>query len=212
MTDGGPAGPRIALIDHGAGNMVSMHRSLTVTGAVVTVVTNSTSDLAEFDGAVLPGVGATGPAMSTLNRTGLSDQIRSFDGPLLAVCVGMQVLFEYSEEDRTEGLALLGGVVTKLRATPLPHMGWNDVDNSRDSIVGSQAQSEPFYFVHSFAVTNIEQPDAIGTTVYGDQRFVSAVQHNNIVGLQFHPERSSHAGLRVIGAFVNSTRLARRVA
>lgn len=213
MTDSGSVGtPRIALIDHGAGNMVSMHRALKVSGAAVTVVTDATSDLNGFDGAVLPGVGATGPAMATLNRNGLSDQIRNFDRPLLAVCVGMQVLFDFSEEDRTIGLGLLPGVVTRLKASPLPHMGWNDVEHSQASVFGSRSHSTPFYFVHSFALTDTTHEDVIGTTTYGEQTFVSAVRRDNIVGLQFHPERSSDAGLRVIGAFVSSTGLARRVA
>jgi glutamine amidotransferase len=192
--------------------MVSMHRALTVTGAVVSVVTDGDYDLSTFDGAVLPGVGATGPAMATLNRTGLSGQIQDLERPLLAVCVGMQVLFEFSEEDRTPGLGLLDGTVTRLRTTPLPHMGWNDVTFEKDSILGDRTRSTPFYFVHSFAVTDTAHRDVIGTTTYGDQTFVSAVRRNHIVGLQFHPERSSDAGLDVIRSFVSSTRLARRVA
>jgi len=191
--------------------MVSMARALAVAGADVTVVTDGSHDLSSFDGAVLPGVGATGPAMATLTRTGLSDQIRNFDGPLLAVCVGMQVLFEFSEEDRTNGLALLPGIVTKLETTPLPHMGWNDVVYDRDPLLGGD-QATPFYFVHSFALRDIDHPDAAGTTSYGHETFVSVVRRGNIVGLQFHPERSSAAGLKLIDAWVDSTQLARRVA
>lgn len=213
MSDSAALGsPRIALIDHGAGNMVSMHRALSVSGADVTVVTDGSTELAQFDGAVLPGVGATGPAMATLTRNGLVSQIRGFDRPLLAVCVGMQLLFEFSEEDRTHGLGLLPGVVKKLQAKPLPHMGWNDVAHGADPVLGHQSQSTPFYFVHSFALTDTSHSHVIGTTPYGGQTFVSAVRSGNVTGLQFHPERSADAGLGVIDSFVDSTQMVQRVA
>lgn len=189
-----------------------MHRALIVSGANVEVVTNGSADLDRFDGVVLPGVGATGPAMATLSRNGLVEPIRQFRGPLLAVCVGMQVLFDYSVEDDTVGLQLLAGTVRKLTSLPLPHMGWNDVEHEADPLFGAAHGGTPFYFVHSFALDDASHPDAIGTTTYGDQTFVSAVRSNNIVGLQFHPERSSDAGLSLIATFVDSTIEARRVA
>ena len=192
--------------------MVSMRRALIVSGADVEVVTDGSSDLDSFDGVVLPGVGATGPAMATLTRNHLVDPIRQFRGPLLAVCVGMQVLFDYSVEDNTVGLQLVPGTVRKLTSTPLPHMGWNDVEYEADPLLGAVRGRTPFYFVHSFALDDASHPDAIGTTTYGHQTFVSAVRHGNIVGLQFHPERSSDAGLSVIATFVDSTIEARRVA
>lgn len=151
-----------------------MHRALIVSGANVEVVTNGSADLDRFDGVVLPGVGATGPAMATLSRNGLVEPIRQFRGPLLAVCVGMQVLFDYSVEDDTVGLQLLAGTVRKLTSLPLPHMGWNDVEHEADPLFGAAHGGTPFYFVHSFALDDASHPDAIGTTTYGDQTFVSA--------------------------------------
>ncbi len=192
--------------------MVSMHRALSTSGAIVTVVTDGDTDLDAFDGAVLPGVGATGPAMATLKRNGLVDPIQAFRGPLLAVCVGMQILFEFSQEDATPGLAIVPGVVQKLDASPLPHMGWNDVDHLPDPLFGNEVGTAPFYFVHSFAVVGDDHPFAVGTTTYGDSTFVAAVRRDNVVGLQFHPERSSDAGLNVIRAFVESASVVRRVA
>lgn len=203
--------PTIALIDHGAGNMVSMERALAVSGASVAIVTDGSIGLDRYDGVVLPGVGATGPAMATLHERGLVAPISSYQGPLLAVCVGMQVLFEYSREDATRCLGLIPGTVRKLTGRPLPHMGWNDVTHGPDPVLGSGGPT-PFYFVHSFALTEIDDSSVVGTTTYGDQTFASAVRRDNIFGVQFHPERSSDAGLAVIGSFVAATAGARRVA
>ncbi len=206
-----PDSPTIALIDHGAGNMVSMERALVVSGAQVAIVTDGSVGLDRYDGVVLPGVGATGPAMATLHERGLVAPISTYQGPLLAVCVGMQVLFEYSLEDATRCLALIPGTVRRLTGTPLPHMGWNDVTHGPDAVLGSGGPT-PFYFVHSFALTEVDNSCVVGTTTYGDQTFASAVRRDNIFGVQFHPERSAEAGLAVIGSFVATTVGARRVA
>ena len=202
--------PSIAVVDHGAGNLVSMARGLTVSGADVTIVDSSTA-LDRFDGVVLPGVGATAPAMRTLVRTGLDRELRDYRGPLLAVCVGMQLLFEYSEEDGTDGLGILPGVVTRLAAKPLPHMGWNDVRHSGDPFLPSN-RSATFYFVHSYALTDTSHPAVTATTTYGDRDFVSAVRSGRVFGTQFHPERSGDDGLALLDAFLSSTREVRRVA
>lgn len=192
--------------------MVSMHRALTASGAVVTVLTDGDTDLSTFDAAVLPGVGATGPAMATLRRNGLIEPIRNYRRPLLAVCVGMQILFEFSQEDRTNCLSMIPGVVKKLKASPLPHMGWNDVHHVADPLFGQTTGSAPFYFVHSFAVVDDEHPNRVATTQYQGTSFLSAVRHDKVVGLQFHPERSSDGGIGVIRSFVESASVIRRVA
>jgi imidazole glycerol-phosphate synthase subunit HisH len=195
----------VAVIDHGAGNLVSMAQALTRCGAVVTVV-DTADDLGRFDGVVLPGVGATGPAMRTLERTGLAEALRSFEGPLLGVCVGMQLLFEVSHEDGTRCLGLIPGEVRRLMASPLPHMGWNDVEHDATAPFSGIPSGTLFYFVHSFAPVPADDGVVIATTTYGNDRFASAVRRDGVIGVQFHPERSGSAGLTLLGGFVEGCR------
>ena len=145
---------RIAVIDHGAGNLVSMEQALRRVGAEPVRIGEGT-DLSAFDGVVLPGVGATGAAMRTLTQRDLVEPVMSYGGPLLGVCVGMQLLFEHSDEDDNPCLGLLPGGVTRLDASPLPHMGWNEVDGSADPLLAGIGAGRTFYFVHSYA----GQPD-----------------------------------------------------
>jgi imidazole glycerol-phosphate synthase subunit HisH len=202
---------RIALIDHGAGNLVSMERALRRTGALVSIVEGA-FDTAAFDGLVLPGVGATGPAMRTLRRTGLVDSIRGFEGPLLGVCVGMQLLFDRSREDATTCLGLIDGVVRPIDASPLPHMGWNDVHHDGAEPFGAVPAGALAYFVHSFAA-HPSDPDVVAaTTTYGTDTFASAVRLGNVLGVQFHPERSGATGLSVLEGFVSMCRMQARAA
>jgi glutamine amidotransferase len=191
--------PRILVVDHGAGNLVSIAQGLRATGAEV-VVTADPGEVEGADGLVLPGVGATATVMEGIGEGGWIDPIRRLQIPLLGICVGMQVLFDYSEEDDAVCLGLLAGVVRKLTDAPrLPHIGWNDVSGSPGLLQGTDGV---FYFVHSFAPVP-DDPDVItGFTEYGDV-FVSAVSQGNWHGVQFHPERSGPAGLRVLSNFVS---------
>jgi glutamine amidotransferase len=202
---------RIAVVDHGAGNLVSMEQALVRAGAEPERITRG-CDLGAYDGVVLPGVGATGPAMRTLDRTGLTDAILAYDGPLLAVCVGMQLLFDESHEDDTRCLGLIAGTVERLAATPLPHMGWNEVDHDGSGPLATTDPGTPFYFVHSFAPVPRDPATIIGTTDYGERPFASAVRLGAVTGLQFHPERSGDAGIRVLAAFVTSCGTSARAA
>ena len=200
----------IAVIDHGAGNLVSMEQALVRAGAQPTRVAEE-CDLAPFDGVILPGVGATGSAMRTLRRAGLVGPLKGYSGPFLGVCVGMQLLFEYSEEDDTACLGLLDGHIGRLKASPLPHMGWNDVDDCTDPLIASGGDTS-FYFVHSFAPRPGDPAVVTGWTSHGADRFASIVRSGNVAGVQFHPERSSHAGSAVLRRFVSSCREAAHVA
>ena len=191
----------VAVIDHGAGNLVSMMRAIETTGASPTLVTSGS--LTEFDCVVLPGVGSAGPAMRTLDRTGLSDELRSFPRPLLGVCVGMQLLFDYSTEDDTECLGLIRGDVQRIDATPLPHIGWNSVEETDDAIFAGLVDNPLFYFVHSFSVRPTDAGVVVGRTSYGEDHFTSAVRSGSVTGLQFHPERSGSDGLRVLANFID---------
>lgn len=200
----------IAVIDHGAGNLVSMEQALVRAGAQPTRVAEG-RDLAPFDGVILPGVGATGAAMRTLRRAGLVGPLRSYEGPFLGVCVGMQLLFEYSEEDDTTCLGLMDGHIGRLSASPLPHMGWNDVDDCTDPLIPRGADTT-FYFVHSFAPRPGDPTIVTGWTSHGTDQFASIVRSGNAVGVQFHPERSSHAGSAMLNRFVASCRETAHVA
>jgi len=200
----------VAVIDHGAGNLVSMTRALETVGATPTLV--QSGPLGGFDRVVLPGVGATGPAMRTLNKTGLTGEIQDYEGPLLGVCVGMQLLLDYSQEDDTECLGLIEGSVQQIAATRLPHIGWNSVSSSNDAVLGGLDNDPLFYFVHSYVARPADAAVVIGRTSYGDDIFASVIMSGSVTGLQFHPERSSYGGLQVLANFVRETTEARDVA
>jgi imidazole glycerol-phosphate synthase subunit HisH len=189
----------LAVVDHGAGNLVSISQGIAASGAEVTVSADP-AVIAAADGVVLPGVGATETVMEGIVAAGLVETLRGLHAPVLGICVGMQVLFDRSEEDGARCLGLIPGVVRRLEGTPrLPHIGWNDVDGSHPLLNGTD---HTFYFVHSFAPVP-EDPDVIiGLTDYDDV-FVSAVAHGNYYGVQFHPERSGSAGLRLLANFVS---------
>lgn len=201
---------RIAIVDHGAGNLVSMEQALRHVGADPSRIDEGI-DLSTFDGVVLPGVGATGAAMRTLTQRGLAAPLESYGGPLLGVCVGMQLLFEYSDEDTNPCLGLVPGTVTKLDATPLPHMGWNEVASTDEPLLEGPGAG-PFYFVHSYAVRPSNTYLTTGTTQYGSDSFASVIRSGLISGVQFHPERSGDAGLGVLANFVSTCADVRRVA
>lgn len=202
----------IAVVDHGAGNLVSIGQGLERAGARVTVAT-APDELRAVDGVVLPGVGATGAAMARLTAAGLTEPLVSYGGPLLGICVGLQLFFESSAEDGGQCLGVIPGSVQRLQNTPrLPHIGWNDVTIVRsDSIFDGIASGTPFYFVHSYAPVPSDPSLVIGTTNYGGP-VVAAVRAGNRVGVQFHPERSGPDGLRVLSNFVRSCRGARHAA
>ncbi|MBV9004393.1 MAG: imidazole glycerol phosphate synthase subunit HisH [Solirubrobacterales bacterium] len=198
----------IGLVDYGMGNRRSVQKALEHVGARVTVSHDST-DLDRCAGLVVPGVGAFPLAMRNLRELGLVDLIRARAAagtPLLGICLGMQLLFDASEElEPTEGLGLIGGEVTRLRAGDLrlPHIGWNDVSLERSSplTTGLPRGGCPFYHVHSFAARPRDPQDVIGTTEYGE-RFATIVRRDRVFGVQFHPEKSSAHGLAMLAAFV----------
>ncbi len=199
---------RIAVIDHGAGNLVSIEQALLGAGADV-VLARGPRALEGADALVLPGVGAAGPAMARLEGRGLVEPIRAWaaaDRPLLGICLGLQLLFDGSDEDGAETLGVLAGRSVRLQDAPrLPHIGWNDVHRARPHPLfdGTQADA-PFYFVHSYAVApaGTGSADIVLATAEHGRRFVAAVARGHLAGVQFHPERSGADGLRLIGRFV----------
>ena len=200
--------PRIAVIDHGAGNLVSIGRGLERSGADVRIVTTP-ADLADVDGIVLPGVGATATVMNGIRAAGFTKPLQTTPVPILGICVGMQVLFEISTEDSTEGLGLLGGTVELLADAPtLPHIGWNALEIGDDALFEGLDRAPEVYFVHSYAPVPNSDEVVIARAVHGAP-FVAAVRSGRIAGTQFHPERSGETGLRILANFVASTVKAR---
>jgi len=195
---------RLAVVDYGAGNLVSIEQALTRVGAEV-VVADDASAFADADGLVVPGVGAAGPAMERLERHGLADPIRSWiaaDRPYLGICLGLQLLFDGSDEDGAATLGVLPGRTVRLEAAPtLPHIGWNQVErHAGHPLFDGIAPGADFYFVHSYAgrpAGGLEDDVVVATTEHGD-RFVSAVARGPLLGVQFHPERSAADGLRLL--------------
>lgn len=188
------------VVDHGAGNLVSIAQGLAAAGCSVTVTTDRAA-LKQADGVVLPGVGSTASVMEGLRAGGFVRPLLELEAPLLGICVGMQVLFTTSEEDGAECLGIWEGTVRKLRGSPhLPHIGWNDVSGSDHPLLDST--NRLFYFVHSFAPVPADRALLIGETTYGET-FCSVVSDGVRHGVQFHPERSGAAGLRLLANFVS---------
>ena len=198
--------PLVAVIDHGAGNLVSISQGLERAGARVAVATGP-DDLAGAQAVVLPGVGAPGAAMRRLTGEGLVEPLKSWKGPLLGICIGLQLFFEVSDEDGQACLGLDRGRVRRLEDAPLlPHIGWNDLTfpgngRGRDPLFRGIPPEATFYFVHSYAP---DPEDPAITIAYAEypHPFTAAVRSARRVGVQFHPERSGDHGLRVLANFV----------
>jgi glutamine amidotransferase len=199
---------RLGVIDYGMGNRRSVEKALEHVG-VRAAVTSDHDELRRADGLVLPGVGAFPQAMRNLDELGLPDLIHSLVGrgtPLLGICLGMQLLFDTSEEmGGAAGLGMIRGEVTRLDAggRRIPHIGWNEVRFERPSALTAELPQAgcPYYHVHSFAARPRDPEDIIGTTEYGE-RFATIAGRERVFGVQFHPEKSSRHGLRMLHSFM----------
>jgi glutamine amidotransferase len=199
---------RIAVVDYGMGNRRSVQKALEHVGAAATL-THDHDQLRDADGLVLPGVGAFPAGMRNLGELGLVDVLRDHAAaakPLLGICLGMQLLFDVSEElGETHGLGLIRGRVRILRADGLriPHIGWNEVRFQRSSplLAGLPAGGCPFYHVHSLAPRPERDIDVLAICEYGE-RFATMATSGSVAGVQFHPEKSSTHGLRLLANFV----------
>lgn len=198
----------IAVIDYGAGNIRSISRGLNAAGSE-TVVVEHGDQIGDVAGLVLPGVGHAGHLMQSLRD-------RSFDSaimqavdrgiPFLGVCVGLQIMYGKQEEGDTFGLGLLPGEVVHLpRTLKTPHMGWSLVTAVRDSPFGRSGWSDYFYYVHSYAAAESQGEAVVATTDYG-VTFPAVVIQDHLWGCQFHPEKSSDAGIAFLRAFIDFTR------
>ena len=200
----------IAVIDYGVGNLFSVEKALAALGAEVRV-TSDAAEIAAADKIVLPGVGAFGDCMKNLTATGLIPTIRACVAkgtPLLGICVGLQILFEGSEESPgVAGLGLLKGMVRKIQAPGLkvPHMGWNSliVTEPRQSVdLFKELSVKPYvYFVHSYHAVPADRSIITSATVYGEL-LTASVAAGNIQATQFHPEKSGDVGLTILKNFI----------
>ena len=192
----------VVIIDAGGANLGSVRAAFTRLG-VEPEVSRDPVRIAAASKLVLPGVGAAAPVMRNLRDNGIDELLRGSTTPLLGICIGMQVLFERSEEGNVAGLGLLPGEVRKLPTTPgvrLPHMGWNRLEKCVDSpLLDGIDDGEQVYFVHSYGVP--PGADCIATTTHG-QPISAIVQRGNRCGAQFHPERSSTAGAQLLSNFL----------
>lgn len=194
----------IGIIDYGMGNLKSVSRALEFLEYPAQIV-DSPDQLEKMSGLILPGVGSFPKAMENLIGSGFIPSLKreiSTGKPLLGICLGMQLLFQMGyEEEPVEGLGLLKGQVKRLTGDlKIPHMGWNRLICKKDHPLWEGLTDQPYlYFVHSFALDQIT-PDVIGTTIYGEELPV-AVARDNLMGVQFHPEKSGEDGLKILRNF-----------
>jgi len=206
----------IAIIDYGMGNLHSIAKAFEhVAGKERVIVSSDHAVIRAADRVVFPGVGAIRDCIMELRRTGLDDVIRDLvaSRPLLGVCLGLQALFDRSEEnDGTDCLGILPGRVVRFPKgmqdnksgdhLKIPHMGWNQVHQTQAHPMWADISSgSRFYFVHSYHAVPARAADVAGTTDYGHE-FASVVGHENLFAVQFHPEKSQHAGLQLLANFV----------
>jgi imidazole glycerol-phosphate synthase subunit HisH len=194
----------VAIIDSGGANIASLRAALGRLGAD-SVVTSDANVIQRAARVLLPGVGSAHNAMARLRSTGLDRLIPTLKQPLLGICLGMQILFETSEEGPANGLAVIPGQVTRLQfapGLPVPHMGWNQLASSKpDPLLDGVSSLDYVYFVHGYAVPAGSW--TVATTEYGSP-FSAVVRRDNFCGTQFHPERSGVVGARILANFLKS--------
>ncbi|MFB8787950.1 MAG: imidazole glycerol phosphate synthase subunit HisH [Potamolinea sp.] len=202
--------PVIAVVDYDMGNLHSACKGLENAGAN-TLVTDSPADIERADAVVLPGVGSFDPAVQHLRSRGLEEPIKkaiASGKPFLGICLGLQILFEGSQEGTEPGLGVIAGTVRRFRHEPgitIPHMGWNQLDFTQPNCLLWQhlADNPQVYFVHSYYVDPIDPSITAATVTHGSQRVTAAIARDNLMAVQFHPEKSSHTGLRILSNFVS---------
>jgi glutamine amidotransferase len=198
---------RIGVVDYGAGNLVSIEQALVAVGAEPFLARDA-DELRSAEAVIVPGVGAAEPAMRRLARAGLVDPLLrwiALGRPYLGICLGLQLLFEMSEEDGAQTFGVLQGRTIRLRDAPtLPHIGWNQVVRRRDhALLTGIAQGADLYFVHSYAAMpagGMEDSMVLAETEHGGA-FPSVLERGNVLGVQFHPERSGADGIRLLANF-----------
>lgn len=205
----------LLIVDYGLGNLFSLRRALLHAGAAEVAVSSDPEAVRRADRLILPGVAAFGDGMKGLTERGLAAPLLEFarrGGPLLGLCLGMQLLMDEGTEFGVhKGLGLIPGKCLPLPPAPslkIPHVGWNDVSPAdgawKGTILDDLGPRPQMYFVHSYAAVPARREDWLAETSYGGKSFCSALRHGNIVGCQFHPEKSGPVGLRLLSHFVDS--------
>lgn len=201
----------IGIVNYNMGNLASVQNAFAKLGEKA-VVEDNPRNFNNYDKLILPGVGAFGDAMEHLRERNMVDALKEYAAsskPILGICLGMQLLFESSEEfGKHEGLGLIKGKVVAFdtskftSALKVPHMGWNRMFTKEHQLFKGLDEEHYLYFVHSFHVECTDEEDTIGKTIYGYE-FTSAVAHENIMGIQPHPEKSHENGLKILENFIN---------
>ena len=198
---------KVCILDYGSGNIASVKNLLNHLN-FKNVISNKIEIIKKSTHIILPGVGAFGAVMKKIKRNIplkiLENEVLIKNKPFLGVCVGMQVLADKSEEfGNHKGFGWIKGSIKKIRSNKLPHIGWNDIIVKRNSqILNNLEDYKDFYFVNSFYFDSKEKKDVVAETKYG-HNFCSIIQKNNIIGVQFHPEKSQKAGQVILKNFLN---------
>ncbi|AFZ47082.1 imidazole glycerol phosphate synthase subunit hisH [Cyanobacterium stanieri PCC 7202] len=200
---------KIAVIDYDMGNLHSVCKGLEKAGAIPEI-TDSAEVIAQAKAIVLPGVGAFDPAMEHLKERNLIEPLKgaiASGTPFLGICLGLQILFESSEEGKEKGLGVVRGKVRRFQSEPnltIPHMGWNTMTKTQPEhpLWAGLPPETYLYFVHSFYVDPTDKKVIAGEVTHGSQKVTSAIAHKNLMAVQFHPEKSSDYGLKILSNFV----------
>ena len=203
----------IAVVDYGMGNLHSVCKGLEKAGTTPKV-TDSAKEIAQADAVVLPGVGSFDPAVKQLRSHDLVEPIKdaiASGKPFLGICLGLQILFDGSEEGVEPGLGIVAGTVRKFKSEPdltIPHMGWNQLQITQQTSVWDQLSDQPWvYFVHSYYVDPSDQAVTAANVTHGSQTVTAAIRRDNLMAVQFHPEKSSTAGLQILSNFVKQVKV-----
>lgn len=209
---------KVTVVDYGVGNILSVTRALQQFGADVSIASSNT-EIRKATRVVLPGVGAFPNAMRSLSRLNIVETIVEMSGkgiPILGICLGMQLLFEESyEQNPTSGLSLIPGFVERIqmesnleKLIKVPHIGWSEIHrppegrNWKNSILQNVEDKSSAYFVHSYGCNPRERVDVLAITKYCDLEIIAVVQRENVMGCQFHPEKSGEVGLKILESFM----------
>jgi glutamine amidotransferase len=201
----------IAIIDYGMGNLKSVHNAFKfIAPQIESIVTSDPAIISKAERVVFPGQGAMPDCIRELDQRGLREIVieSAMNKPFLGICIGLQMLFDKSEEGDVQGLGILEGSVNRFKSSKnlkIPHMGWNEVhQNVPHPVWKNIAANERFYFVHSYYVQELDTSIKTGSANYGNS-FTAAIAHKNIFAVQFHPEKSAESGLQLLKNFISWT-------